>query len=230
MKPYTYAIAASAALAITTASQAAILAEYAFTGGSAVRTTADPDVNAGNFTAAGGNAGFSVGGNNVFLRSQHTGADQTAALADTDFFSVTISATNVGETMNLSSLALRLGSTERLSAGTAFNNRVYLQSSVGGVGSGNPIIAGTNTTFSHDGIPVPSDLFNPLTTTFDLSGIDFQGLSSVTFQFRFSDNADSTDQINRMDDVTIHGTLVPEPSAALLGSLGLLALLRRRRN
>jgi MYXO-CTERM domain-containing protein len=30
-------------------------------------------------------------------------------------------------------------------------------------------------------------------------------------------------------DITFNGTVVPEPSAALLGSLGLLGLLRRRR-
>ena len=33
----------------------------------------------------------------------------------------------------------------------------------------------------------------------------------------------------RMDNVVINGTLVPEPSAALLGALGMIGLLRRRR-
>ena len=33
-----------------------------------------------------------------------------------------------------------------------------------------------------------------------------------------------------LDNIAISGTIVPEPSAALLGGLGLLALLRRRRS
>jgi uncharacterized protein (TIGR03382 family) len=44
---------------------------------------------------------------------------------------------------------------------------------------------------------------------------------------RFESNA-GLDEYAAVDDVTL--TVIPEPSAALLGGLGLLALLRRRRS
>lgn len=50
---------------------------------------------------------------------------------------------------------------------------------------------------------------------------------SNTLSLRWT-NADTSPQY-RIDDITLTGTLVPETSAALLGSLGLLGLLRRRR-
>lgn len=51
------------------------------------------------------------------------------------------------------------------------------------------------------------------------------------FGFAFTDNSGSTAKNGRMDNILINGSLtaVPEPSAALLGGLGVLALLRRRR-
>ena len=64
----------------------------------------------------------------------------------------------------------------------------------------------------------------------DVSGSDFDNLSSITFQFRFFDNAtDNSNQINRLDDIQLSGTIVPEPASLALLPLGALALGRRRR-
>lgn len=51
------------------------------------------------------------------------------------------------------------------------------------------------------------------------------------FGFAFGDNSGVGDKSGRLDNILVNGTVsaVPEPSAALLGSLGMLMLLRRRR-
>ncbi len=60
----------------------------------------------------------------------------------------------------------------------------------------------------------------------------FSGLTNRTVTFTFVDRAqgnnNSTGMYTFIDNVTLTGT-IPEPSAALLGGLGLLALVRRRR-
>ena len=61
-------------------------------------------------------------------------------------------------------------------------------------------------------------LSDPGTYTLRIKGGDFLGL-------------DESGNHTAIDNLSINGTFtaVPEPSAALLGGLGLLALLRRRR-
>lgn len=68
----------------------------------------------------------------------------------------------------------------------------------------------------------------------DLSGItSLQGLTNTTVELRFytGDNSTSSAREHRFDNIVLSGdiSVIPEPATALLGSLGLLALLRRRR-
>jgi uncharacterized protein (TIGR03382 family) len=56
-----------------------------------------------------------------------------------------------------------------------------------------------------------------------------QGVTAATtFRLYLIDSRGSTAHI-LLDNVTLNATTIPEPSAALLGSLAMLALLRRRR-
>ncbi len=57
-------------------------------------------------------------------------------------------------------------------------------------------------------------------------------LSSATIRFQGWDNGSRVTNGNgdfRIDDILVTGTIIPEPSTTLLGALGALALLRRRR-
>ena len=65
--------------------------------------------------------------------------------------------------------------------------------------------------------------------TLDLSAPAFQNLTAATtFRIYGWDSTNVSGQL-RIDDVQLNGTVVPEPRAALLGGLGMLCLLRRRR-
>lgn len=230
MKLSKLAVMAITGYCMIASSQAAvILAQYDFDAPTATVTTVAAStegtgVTAGNFTATGSNIGISGSSNHAFLRVDQTGSDQTAALADDDYFSFTISAANSGERLNLTNLTLLLGGNSN--TGNTFTNQIYLVSNLDSFGSA---IGGTNTTKSFTASN--GNQFNTVNTTFDLSGASYQGLETITFQLRFSDDATNSNLFNRFDDVTVNGTVdpIPEPSAALLGALGLLALLRRRR-
>jgi len=67
--------------------------------------------------------------------------------------------------------------------------------------------------------------------TMALSGLS--NLSGRTVTFTFVDSAQGNNNnaafYTFIDNVTLTGTAIPEPSAALLGGLGVLCLLRRRR-
>lgn len=67
--------------------------------------------------------------------------------------------------------------------------------------------------------------------TMDLTG--FTGLTNRTVTFTLVDRAQgnnkNTTLYTFMDNVTLTGTVIPEPSTALLSGLGMLVLLRRRR-
>ena len=106
--------------------------------------------------------------------------------------------------------------------GTTFTTLARITSSNGGTG-GTPgflsitLLEGTDHTISGSGT-IQNTSFLPSFTD--------------TAKFRFVDTASAGADVRVfVDDITITGlpTLVPEPRAALLGGLGMLALLRRRR-
>ncbi|MDA3872959.1 MAG: PEP-CTERM sorting domain-containing protein [Kiritimatiellae bacterium] len=172
-----------------------------------------------------GVAAYSGFNQSVFIRSDATGGDETAALADDDYFSFTIEASTPGELLDLDTLVFDFGGSAN-NAGE-YESTIYLQSSVGGVGSENPVLF----TDTHT-VPAGSTGTSGLTSgvVADLSSL--ANVSSITFQFRFSDNVTNSDQINRLDSVLLNGsTVIPEPSTfmLLLGGVVAFGLLTRRR-
>ena len=66
--------------------------------------------------------------------------------------------------------------------------------------------------------------------TLDLTNksISFAGITSATFRLvMFEHNTNKG--VGQFDNIVLSGTVIPEPSTALLSALGILALLRRRR-
>ena len=220
------------ALCMTAAtSQAAVLAQYNFTGASAVASTVATDVTAGNFTPVGvvpTNVGLS-GTGNIFLRSTRTQGTEALALSDlgsglNDYQTVTISAAP-GKFLDLTSVTFGFNANNNNDlAGGAFTSTAVLSSSVNGFGTA---ITGTNTSRTAAGLN-ESTPFTP-TATFDLSAPAYNNLTTITFRLSTFDSHNDNGRLSRFDDFTLNGDVIPEPSTALLGGLGLLALLRRRR-
>ena len=217
------------ALCMTAAtSHAAVLAQYDFNGASAVASTVATDVTAGNFTPVGinpANVGLS-GAGNAFLRSTRTQATQALALTDlnaglNDYQTVTISA-GPGKFLDLTSVTFGFNANNNNSGGN-FTSTAVLSSNVNGFG-----VAITGTDNSRTVAQSTSGPFTP-TATFDLSASEYNNLSTITFRLSTFDSINDNGDLSRFDDFTLNGDVIPEPSSTLLGGLGMLCLLRRRR-
>ena len=193
-------------------SDAAILANYNFTGATA-SVDADANSTATSFTSNYPSDSGLSGAGNYFVRVQVTPAVATT----TNYFTFTVTAAS-GFTLNLTDLALKTALVDPSNpSGTTF-----VRSSVDGYASdlGSYTQTGTSgSTFTDRSI--------------DLSGAAYQNLSTITFRIYHYDNTDSTSStglVHRIDDVVLNGSAVPEPaSIALLGLGGLSLLVRRRR-
>lgn len=65
--------------------------------------------------------------------------------------------------------------------------------------------------------------------TVDLSAVEFNGLTGITFRFYFTDTSGSTGRAHVIDNVVLDGAVIPEPASWTLACLGGAILLRRRR-
>lgn len=68
---------------------------------------------------------------------------------------------------------------------------------------------------------------SPTPRSIDLSGVTYQGISSVTF--RYYPLTDTSGRTVDFDAMVLNGGIIPEPASLSLLGLGGLALLRRRR-
>ncbi len=210
--------------------QAAVLANYSF-GGTELFKSTDFETNstAGDFVLVGA-PGRSSTKADVYIATSATGADEAAALADSDYCAFTVVA-DPGMALSLSSLDFDFGYYN--STSTVLNSSVYVQSSVDGLGTGGDVL-GTYTVSS------PPSGYHVYPFSLDLSAPKFHDLSEITLRFSYSDNASEAAHIisDRLDNVVLNGTVVlddavvPEPSTALvaliLSGFGLLLTRRGR--
>ncbi len=218
-----------ALFAVTTPSLAhgEIIAQYAFSSGSSASTDVNADSDALAFTTHNttnegspeADAGISSSSHMAYLRTDATGSTETDALDDDDYFSFTVTATS-GNVLNLESLVFDLGGSAALDSG--FNNTIFVQSSVDGFGSSNPVVGQASSTIA--GVGGSPEMTNP-GVSIDLTDAKFQGLTSVTFRFSFLDDANTAGSIDRFDNVVLNATVaVPEPTTwamCLLAAAGL---------
>lgn len=213
------ALMATGALSLAPVADGAFIASYDFTSNSN-STVAEPNSSALAFAYPGPDTDRSLAGN-AFVRSNATGSDQNAALADESYLSFTVNAAS-GYLLSLSKLKFDFGGSSASSVSGAFTSNIVVQSIVGDVG-----------TILHQeaqNVGAGATTFNT-GNEISLSGSQFQALSSVTFEFRFFDGVDDANLVNRLDNVVLEGTVsaVPEPAALAMAGLGAGALLTRRR-
>lgn len=205
--------------------KAVVLSQYTFgtnTATTFAATTVDGNFTAGNVTASIGNQTGQVSQFFINIDGNYTSTpvlqvnvnndSTTAAQAVTigSFYSFVLTP-NVGITYNLSSLTFDAGK-----EGTG-NIRGY-------------VVRSSRDNFASDIQTADVPTVRPTFTTVNvpLTGTPFTDLTDAT-TFRIYSYSPDNGKSVEYDTITLNGTAVPEPSAALLGALGALCLLRRKR-
>ncbi|HOF17579.1 MAG TPA: PEP-CTERM sorting domain-containing protein [Phycisphaerae bacterium] len=225
-------IAAISLVGFASPAGAAVLSQYTFTGlvstddAPYAASTVDANATAGGFTPAAGlgsngnwnstpNGINTSGGNPApeFAQKPISSTSQSASYSNNAYWSITLTP-NSGYKANLTSLTFDLAV---MNSGLAPS--YYLSSSVGGFDT--PIGAVANSVTGG---------YN--TKTFDLSDSSFQNLTG-TVEFRLYlwsvNGSGSSGSRWTFDNVTINGTIIPEPmTLSMLAAGGALMMLKRR--
>jgi hypothetical protein len=230
---------AAMALAACTSANASVIAEYTFplvSGAVSSPTTQTATTVALNVTAStfGGvgvsySAGLAGGADtgstsdlgNAFLNRANT----STVKSESHYFSFTVTP-DADNKLNLTTLNFFYGDAQTEASPTVLNLGLYTSVDSYAAQVGSTLSWSPSATIAPTYFTTAS---GAQYATLDLSGPAFQNLTTATtFRIYGWDNSTVGGQL-RIDDVQLNGTVVPEPSAALLGGLGLLALLRRRR-
>jgi hypothetical protein len=163
---------------------------------------------------------------------------------------ITVSTVSSGSTFNAFTSATGFNSAAQISGASAFFSGATSQATVGNA-LVFTITAAPGYEFTLDGFSfiarstaqAPADIGfkigsnsydfsssysnNSTITTISNQSLGLTGLTSATISIQ-AWNATGSSAL-QLDDLVATGTVIPEPSAALLGGLGMLALLRRRR-
>ena len=220
------AAVAAGVFCLSSAVPAAILANYTFTGSlSSSGHTFTGTV--GDFGFSGGDVGQNglSGAGNVFFRGNGLTTTIADAIQAADYFTFTITP-GAGSQYQLNSLTFTLG--VQNNSATPFTGSVALYSSLDGfsnqIGStaSRSIAADTGAQFDTNFTTISLSGFSPITGSAPVEFRLYAAISNLS-----GGNIDN--RMIRLDDVRLNGDLIPEPSAALLGSLGVLVFFRRKR-
>ena len=160
----------------------------------------------------------------LFIRSSNTaGTDFTEAVAADDYFEITIAPAG-SDPLTVTQLTFNLRNQYDIGQDIASPKRgsltttVIVQSDETGFGVSNPILGTftlTNTNFADNTTAQSANLSLGNVTT------------DRTFRFYIFDDGDESNSITRIQDLNLNGTVVPEPSSALVLLLCTIGLMRR---
>lgn len=229
----TSTLAALAALALAVSSHAAVISQFNFTGNSAASSDSEPITSTSDITQGAGITGTIFASDRMEVRGNQTTASnsnntlasqQPPAITADDYITFTVTVP-VGQVMSLTSLDYSWATQNayRQSFGIYSDKTGFTYANIldGLHASGSAGTGGSMTAFTDREI--------------DLSVFaSLQDLTNTTVEFRFyitHPQSSSNLRAWAFDDIVLNGTVdvIPEPTTALLGGLGMLALLRRRR-
>lgn len=207
----------SATVLLASAAHAVTISSFTFNSANGSSSDTETLTTTSSLALGSGLSGVTYASNQLLINGLQTvgdGGNRFINLTDNVYFSFSITVP-VGATLDLDQIAFDFGynnsagyNAQVRSSHDSFASILWSQ---GSAASGNVAVAAKSADLSV------------------LSG--FQGVTNDTLEFRFyiADQSSSNTRNFIFDNISITGTAIPEPAAALLGSLGLLALLRRRR-
>lgn len=215
-------------------SEAATVAQYQFTADSLVNTAASTTGltvstfslgSYGDLTDNGGSDNLRLSGNDA------TESGTGTAFTNGNFLSFTVTVA-AGYTMDLNTLSI---DTQVTNAFQYSNARIF--TSIDGfdaIVDDTVVQIGKNSGGGAQPLTTNTINFNGGSYSgSNISDADFDGLAdtTVTFYIPWVDNSGSATRFSDVDNVVLDATVttIPEPSTALLGSIALLGMLRRRR-
>ena len=199
-----------------TGAQAATIASYDFAGGSRASLDTEALTTATDWVTTAGDVSSLTG--TAYANASVAADSLAASITGDDYHSFTVEAN--GNTLNLENLTFNHSFTN---GWPSFTFDVYVMTSATGFTDGDEI---ATFGFAGDGN------HGPIARTVDLSGSEFQGLTSdFETRFYFVDTSTSNQRLHRLDDVKLNAVVavVPEPSTFALAALGLLGCVLRRR-
>ena len=239
--PAFMSLAALALVAAMAPVHAAVLVSYTFASAPDPDTTPNPNpattIAGGSgsaFTVSGGinAAGGAVSGSSdmAFLRGDSLTTGAAEAFTAGDYFEFTFTP-DVGATFDLTSIAFSYGGSNNGTGSSAFTASYFIRTDAGA--NADNFSTDLGASFAAARTITGGGTNNQLGTgTFTFTGGGYGNLSTpVTFRIYTFTSDQNNGKINRIDTVTLNGTLIPEPGVGLLAlvAAGTAALRRQRR-
>lgn len=192
-------------------------------------TATGSDVSYGSFTGgSASNIGRSSFSNTLFVRTNATGNTATdgdtlaKAITNNAYAGFTLTNTT-GETVDLTNLTFDIWFT---APGAINTYEMYVMSDAAAFTAGNEL---GGVVYDTTLVSAPVEA-GPATITTDLSSLGNLATSdSIEYRIYFVDDTNSADPLFRVDNITVTGVAIPEPSSILLSGMALAGLALRRR-
>lgn len=195
-------------IALAASTQAAVIAQYTFDGGSPSSSISDPGWTASDLGLGAGLPGGGVSSTTetAFNLATETTNSEAGAISGDDYFTFTITA-NADTIIDFTQLTVDLGGNGAGSA-PSYNTNFRLRTSLDNF-SAPSLLTDANIT-TPGGNPIVLTTF-----TADLSGLsNISSAAPIEFRIYNFDNTDASGRFNRVDNVILEGTVsaIPEPS------------------